>query len=94
MKKELLIFALCVSLIVSVASVARADLGVDGRPALEWRIITYFGLEALADLDWYWQWTVATGVGVGCGFIGLGVGMLNPFAGFFVSTGCDAGLMA
>ena len=64
------------------------------EPRAAWNLIQYFGDEDYAELVWYYQWGVSTGVGFGCGFIGLGVGTLNPFAGLFVSLGCEAGLMA
>jgi hypothetical protein len=96
MKKQLLVLVLSMSMAVAATGVAQADLGPDLTPrrAMEWRLIQYFGSDAYGQLDWYWQLTLASGVGVGCGFIGMGVGILNPFAGFFASSACDTGIMA
>lgn len=97
MKKQLWVFALSLSLIVSAAgsaagSLAAEDVQRDG--ASDWNLIQYFGGEEYAQLIWQHQLGISTGIGLGCGFIGLGVGTLNPFAGLFVGLGCEAGLMA
>ena len=42
---------------------------------------------------WYEQGSLA-GVGLGCGFIGTGIGLVNPLAGFVVGFGCSWGIGA
>jgi hypothetical protein len=105
MKKRIgvLGMVLAVVMVASLAGVARADHLPggngdgpvrDGIAASRWQIILYFGDEDLENLEWYWDWAISSGIGVGCGFVGLGIGTLNPFAGFFVSAGCESALMA